>query len=191
MTSSSATEERQKDSAGKLQHILSAGEFLVRDGEQEQFEQLRADMIQEVAPAGALQTTIFNQLFYAAWSLRRLRITEAELARSGDALIDDKKKLDRLSRHQVRLERTFHRSLREIKLLQTNAAMAKICEQSASEPIPPMADAKEVAKQSQKLSAEALYDQVFHKMTRHDNAVFAKMNARSAHREAETNRGAA
>jgi hypothetical protein len=172
---------------------LSARELLVHADEQEQFEQFQSDLTAEVAPEGALQITLFNQLLYAAWNLRRARILEAELSLGGNPLTNEDlaRKLDRLARHQVRLERTFHRSLREIKALQTNAAFTKIYEETATEPLPPMADAKEIAKQSQKLTAEALYEQVFNKMSCHDRAVFAKMNADNARREAGTNREAA
>jgi hypothetical protein len=176
-----------------VKHGLTARELLISDDELEQFQELLAGLIQDVAPDGALQTTIFNQLLHAAWNLRRARIMEADLGRSGDPLTDDElaRKLDRLARHQARLDRTFHRCLREIKLLQTNAVFKKTYEETAGEPLPSMADAKEVAKQSQKLSAEALYEEVFRKMTRRDNAAFAAMNVQIARRDAEKEEKAA
>ncbi|HWY49716.1 MAG TPA: hypothetical protein VNX70_20180 [Bryobacteraceae bacterium] len=60
-----------------------------------------------------------------------------------DLLNDDdvQKKLDRLARHKSRIERTFHRSLKELKVLQTNAviqSMIPLHIRAAALPPPPL-----------------------------------------------------
>src|SRR5205085_8422811 len=79
-------------------------------------------------PKGELEQVLFAELLTAAWQLRRITRMETELCAGHDsytALLDDdglQKKLDRLGRHHTRFERTFHRSLKELKALQTNRA---------------------------------------------------------------------
>ena len=185
-------EGKQRVSANALKHGLSAREINVGDDERETFDEFHASLIEEIAPDGAVQTTIFNQIVHSAWNLRRARIMEAELSQTGDPLTDDvlARKLDRLSAHQTRLDRAFHRGLREIKALQTNRVFTAFCEERTGEPVPPMADAKEVLKQTQKLSVDAVYEQVFGKMTRQDRALIAHLHAEASRRDAEKTRQA-
>jgi hypothetical protein len=82
----------------------------------------------DIHPKGALEQTLFSELLTASWQLRRICRMETELSAGHDsytALLDDEslqKKLDRLGRHHTRFERTFHRSLKELKALQTSRA---------------------------------------------------------------------
>ncbi len=64
--------------------------------------------------------------------MRRIRRMETELCAGSatylDLLNDDaiQTKLDRLARHKSRIERTFHRSLKELKALQTIQAIGAL-----------------------------------------------------------------
>jgi hypothetical protein len=92
----------------------------------------------------------------AAWNLRRIRVMEAELysrASTYTDLLDDDvllSKLDRLARHKSRIERTLHRSLKELKALQTNAAIRPMIALQEDEPAPPLASAIEISKRTQR-----------------------------------------
>jgi hypothetical protein len=99
---------------------------------------------------------LFNQLVAAAWNLRRVRRMEAELCAGleyRDLLASDElqNKLDRLARHKTRIERTFHRCLKELKALQTNAFIQISLPRSIRENILPLASANEIAKRTQYL----------------------------------------
>jgi hypothetical protein len=192
-TGPKSAEGKQKVSRNVFRHGLSDQEIIVEDGERELFEEFEAALIKDIAPEGALETTLFNQLLHAAWNLRRARIMEAALSRTGDPLADEElaRKLERLARHQARLERSFQRALRVIKSLQTNAVFKTVYEQSTKSVLPPLADAREVAKQSHKLSAEALYVEVFHKMELQDNAMIAAARVERVGCEAESEAEAA
>ena len=68
-----------------------------------------------------------------------------------DLLDDDElqTKLDRLARHKARIERTFHRSLKELKALQTTQAIAALLQRDIREFAPPLASTIEIAKRTQ------------------------------------------
>jgi hypothetical protein len=68
-----------------------------------------------------------------------------------DLLNDDEiqAKLDRLARYTSRIERTFHRSLKELKALQTNQAVGALMPRDIVETAPPLASAIEIAKRTQ------------------------------------------
>jgi len=136
-------------------HGLSALRLLIGPEDHEDFDQLLAGYQADIAPQGVLQQSLFDELVAAAWNLRRIRVMEAELysrASTYTDLLDDDvllTKLDRLARHKSRIERTFHRSLKELKSLQTNAAIRPMIALQDGEPAPPLASAIEISKRTQ------------------------------------------
>src|SRR5260370_7492849 len=116
-----------------------------------------ADYQSEMGPEGGRELTLFDELVSSAWNLRRIRRMETELcatAVSYAELLDNEvvqKKLDRLARHKTRIERTFHRSLRELKALQTNTALVPLLPRPIAEISPALASASQIAKRTQTL----------------------------------------
>jgi hypothetical protein len=89
---------------------------------------MEVKLLLDVGPKGELEQILFSELVTSSWQLRRIARMETELSAGHDSyasLLDDEtlqKKLDRLGRHHTRFERTFHRSLKELKALQTSRA---------------------------------------------------------------------
>jgi len=97
---------------------------------------------------------LFDELVAAAWNLRRIRRMETALCSSTsleDLLKDDElqKKLDRLARHKTRIERTFHRSLKELKALQTNSFIEGTLPPVVRRNALPLSSAIEISKRTQ------------------------------------------
>jgi len=136
-------------------HGLTARDLIVAPNEREEFEELLNGYQTEVNPKGAIQQTLFDELVGAAWNLRRVRRMESALCPdtiSYQDLMNDEelqKKLDRLARHKTRIERTFHRSLKELKALQTNTAIQASLPREMRERIPSLTNAAEIAKRTQ------------------------------------------
>src|SRR5258706_15109736 len=59
------------------------------------------------------------------------------------------KELDRLVRYKTCIERTFHRSLKELKALQTNAVIQATLTESVRQNIPPLSIATQISKRTQ------------------------------------------
>jgi len=147
-------EGQVRSSQNARTHGLTARDLIVAPNEREEFEELLNDYQSDVKPQGAIQQTLFDELFGAAWNLRRVRRMESELC-SGtsyqDLMKDDElqKKLDRLARHKTRIERTFHRSLKELKALQTNTMIESTLPLSVRRKTPPLGNATEISKRTQ------------------------------------------
>ena len=91
---------------------LTATHLVVREDERQEFEDLRASLVAEPGPRGAVETLTFNDLLHAAWNLHRFRRLEAERG-SDPAAFDDPAAaafLDRLGRYQVRAQRAWRRT---------------------------------------------------------------------------------
>jgi len=147
-------EGQARSSQNARTHGLTAHDLVVAPNERQEFEELLHDYQTDVKPKGAIQLTLFDELVAAAWNLRRIRRMETALC-SGtsleDMLKDDElqNKLDRLARHKVRIERTFHRSLKELKALQTSSFITATLPDSIRSLVPPLSCATQIAKRTQ------------------------------------------
>lgn len=121
-------EGKAASSRNSRTHGLCSKDRLVANEDQAEFESMHVKLELDIRPKGELEQILFSELVTASWQLRRIARMETELSaghESYTALLDDdilQKKLDRLGRHHTRFERTFHRSLKELKALQTNRA---------------------------------------------------------------------
>ncbi len=157
------TEEGKRQSSQNARtHGLTARHPVILDEDRAAFDQLRAQLHAETKPQGALQQIIFEELVHSAWNLQRVRAMEAELnASTPDALLTDAPltddgpvaKLDRLARHHTRIERAFFRCLRELKALQTDAALSLTLPSYFMTIAPPLASRTQIAKRTQFLAA--------------------------------------
>ena len=151
------TEEgKRQSSQNSRTHGLTAQHPVIPDEDRAAFDQLRAQLHAETKPQGALQQIIFEELVHSAWNLRRVRAMEAELnASAPDAFLTDDAsaaKFDRLARHHTRIERAFFRSLRELKALQTDAALSLTLPPYFMTIAPPLASRAQIAKRTQFLA---------------------------------------
>ncbi len=147
-----------KSEAGKatvarnaVKHGLTSKELIVRDDERDEFIVLQAELLDEVLPESAIEKTLFHQLLYAAWNLRRVRRLEAALFDgAADPLADDvlAQKMDRYAKHATRFERMYHRSLKELKAIKTQRAVNDVCFELGGA-YPRLLDIPKVLKQSQ------------------------------------------
>lgn len=102
-------------------HGLCGKDLLIGPEEQPEFDRMIAGYYTELDPAGDVEQTLFDEVVGAAWQLRRVRRMETALyagPASYTELLDDdtlQKKIERLHRHHTRIERTFHRCLKELK----------------------------------------------------------------------------
>ena len=152
-------EGKARSSQNARQHGLTAVQLVIASEDREEFEELHAQLQSEIRPEGALQQILFNQLVASAWNLGRIRRMETELTGSATTYLDILNnpeltaKLDRLARHQTRIERTFHRSLRELKALQTEAALAPTLPPIIMHRAQPLASKTQIAKRTQTLAS--------------------------------------
>ena len=134
---------------------LTAKDLVIGPEDREEFDELLAGLQADVSPQGSIQEALFDELVSSAWNLRRIRRMETELCAGAatylDLLNNDEiqTKLDRLARHKSRIERTFHRSLKELKALQTTAAIRSLLPLNLADSVPPLASTREIAKRTQ------------------------------------------
>jgi hypothetical protein len=149
-------EGKRQSSQNARTHGLTAQHPVIPAEDRAAFDELRAQLHAETKPQGALQQIIFDELVHSAWNLRRVRAMEAELdAFAPDSFLSDDAstaKFDRLARHHTRIERAFFRCLRELKALQTDAALSLTLPSYFMTIAPPLASRAHIAKRTQFLA---------------------------------------
>ncbi|MBK5291483.1 MAG: hypothetical protein JJE04_07400 [Acidobacteriia bacterium] len=106
-----------------LKHGFSSTKIIVMAGQEHDFLKLQSDLTAQVRPEGALELTLFQQLLRDAWTLHRVELRQVEMADSGrDSMFDPdcEKEFDRIERYHSRYQSSFHKSLRQLRTLQTN-----------------------------------------------------------------------
>ena len=181
------TEEgKARSSRNAVTHGLTAKDLVLDGDDRVEFDALLAGYQADIRPQGALQQSLFHQLVVAAWNLRRIQRMEAALlAQAPDPLEflnneELQKKLDRLARHHTRIERTFHRSLRELKALQTNTTIQASLPRQIRESVPPLACAVQIAKRTQAVSQGGDYSMVKRLLESADSEALALESAARA-----------
>src|SRR5216684_20852 len=145
-------EGQARSSQNARTHGLTARDLVIAPDEREEFEELLNDYRASVQPQDASQQSVFELLVGAAWNLRRIRRMEvracSDTTRTADQLEKD---LDRLVRYKTCIERTFHRSLKELKALQTNAVIQTTLPDKVRQHAGPLSSAIEISKRTQHL----------------------------------------
>jgi hypothetical protein len=157
-TGPTTAEGKARSSQNARKHGLTAAQLVIAAEDREEFEEFLLDLQAEIRPEGALQQILFDELAASAWNLHRIRLMEAELTAQAATYADILNnpdltaKLDRLARHNTRIERSFHRSLRELKALQTDAALTPTLPAPIMERALPLASRTQIAKRTQALA---------------------------------------
>jgi hypothetical protein len=143
-------EGQVRSSQNARTHGLTARDLVIAPNEREEFEELLADYQASVQPQDAIQQSEFELLVGAAWNLRRIRRMEVR-ACSDTTLTAARleKDLDRLVRYKTCIERTFYRSLKELKALQTNRVIQAILPDNVRKNVLPLSNATEISKRTQ------------------------------------------
>jgi hypothetical protein len=114
-----------------LKHGLTAREVTVDDEEASKFEAFRDDIVRDLAPEGALEEELAQQIATDSWRLRRVLRLEAAIAVPGDMLGLSLGALEgpafefmangpgqNLIRYQGAIDRSRQRALHELQRLQ-------------------------------------------------------------------------
>ena len=148
-------EGKARSATNSRTHGLCAQDVIVADEDREEFETMSVLYQVDVSPQGEVEGTLFSELVRSGWSLRRIGRMETEACSghaSYEAILNDEglqKKLDNLARHKTRIERTFHRSLKELKALQTLRAQQQGLTSEQRMDHPPLATIKQNSKRTQ------------------------------------------
>ena len=158
-TGPTTPEGKARCAANSQIHGLCAKHNVIGPEEQSDFDRMATNYVLELMPESPVEHTLFTEIVGSAWQLARVNRMQTEACAGKTTLteiLDDEvlqKKLDRLARHHTRIERTFHRCLKELKTLQ---AQRKKEEASAYSAVVPESIPLSINEQLARLNASAL-----------------------------------
>jgi hypothetical protein len=119
-------EGKKKSPQNTRRHGFTSTQLVIPLALQAEFEKCQTDLQRDIRPEGAIEEGLFERLLLSAWNLRRITRRETELLDESNpfALRADVESsaFDRLVRYRRDLERSYHRTLAELRKLQTQRA---------------------------------------------------------------------
>ena len=115
-------------SLNNTRHRLTAAGIIVLPGFEEAFTNLQAGLRESLKPEGELQEVLFARILQCSWNQHRCRIAESEIyddtSNPHDPLLDQANAClyDRIQKYARQYESSFHKALRTLGELQTEAA---------------------------------------------------------------------
>jgi hypothetical protein len=118
---------KARASQNACKHGFTAAELHVPDDQREELEEFQTGVVASINPANDIERNLTKQLVATAWKIQRLQVLEAELLAGDDPLRNEanSKALDRVTRYLTTAERSYHRTMTELRELQTNRWLAK------------------------------------------------------------------
>ena len=154
-------EGKARSSRNGASHGLSAAGVIVFPGEEQAFADLRTALVQDLRPVGAHQLEVFDQLVYHAWNRRRVRGLIANMARSlgfdpaASPLAEPRvtpevsAEYERLNRYLRHHNFGYNRSIRDLRIAQTELAARLVVSPATAAAIPPLATTSELTNRTQ------------------------------------------
>ena len=106
---------------------------------------------------------VFNRAIHAGWNLKRIREIESGMMREGilDPLLDESetKTLDRMLRYYTTFDRIYNRSLKELRILQTNRALRHLVPREVAAHVLTLGSLGDLTKRTQP-AGQALVQQI-------------------------------
>jgi len=117
---------KARSSQNARTHGLTSRECFVPPGEEEEFDSFVGGLREDLRPEGTLEEALFREVVHAAWTMQRCHRAEASLGQGSgvDPMLDEQNeaKLRRIDAYFRRAERSFHKSIKELRALQTERA---------------------------------------------------------------------
>jgi hypothetical protein len=155
------TEEgKARSSRNAVKHGLTSKQLVIAPGEEEQFAELHHALLDQLAPQGAIEMSLFNMLAHAAWNIQRFRTLEAQLMATGiHSLLDEKtaKALDRLQRYASANQRTYFKAVKELRTVQNNRLLRHAPERLDNQPLPELVSVAELTKRTKQADSATVW----------------------------------
>ena len=147
-----SVEGKAISSRNALKFGIHAKSLVIPGEDPEELEELTREYERDLAPVGAVETTLVETMVRAAWLMRRVTRIEAEIVHArlaaqenpgahplGDIYINDAaagKLFESLARRYQALQRDYYRALKEIRESKQARSQAAMFAAMARQPVP-------------------------------------------------------
>jgi hypothetical protein len=134
---------KAKSSQNRRTHGFRSAKPTVDELNGAEFQRLRKAMLDELQPAGPLESSLAEQIVHATWTLERLRDAERKVPiRQGLGSLGS---LLNYARYRTSLERSRERAVKELRVLQNERVLRDAPYKRDSIPLPRYASCRDYA----------------------------------------------
>src|SRR5438309_1875500 len=147
-TGPKTAEGKFRSSQNALKHGLTSAQIVIAPGLEQEFDDLRETLLNQMNPTEGIEMFTFNMLLHAAWNIERCRQIEATL--------DDPfgPEADRIARYAARAERSYYRAIKELRQLQSERLYrTETLTPEQNEAIPVLVQVSKLPKQTPAMAA--------------------------------------
>ena len=146
-------EGKQASSQNRRRHGLSTPNIIVHPADQPAFDEIEAELRNEIQPDGPLEIHAFHRLITAAWQLEQCRKHEGHLARQ-EPNDQNKANLEKLHRYYLRWEGSYNSAFRQLRLLQTDRGLKCVSDNNWPEFFAPLADVPKIERFAKRFASK-------------------------------------
>ena len=152
------TEEGKKSSSqNNRRHGLATANIIVLPHERPIFDQIEAELRNEIQPDGPLETIAFRRLITANWQMEKCQQREATLM-AEEPTEENEAKLAVVHRYYLRWEGSYNAAFRHMTHLQTNRTLRAYNEGRAPDFAPPLAEVKKIEHFASRIARHVTFD---------------------------------
>lgn len=154
------TDEGKKTSSqNNRHHGLATANIIVAPAERQIFDQIEAELRDEIKPDGPLENIAFRRLITANWQMEKCQQHEAVLVTQQAAdQTEANRELEKLRRYYLRWEGSFNSAFRQIRLLQTDRACQAYMSGNPPDYFPPIADLPKIEQYARRIASHNSFE---------------------------------
>ena len=161
-------EGKQASSQNHRQHGLATANIIVPQEERSYFDQIEAELRDEIKPDGPLEAIAFRRLLTANWQMEKCQQNEAVLI-AEEPNEQNKANLEKVRRYYQRWEGSYNSAFRQIRLLQTDRGCHAYVTGDAPDSFAPLADLPKIEQYARRIASHKsfeakIFDVVAHKL---------------------------
>ena len=161
---------KQTSSQNNRQHGLSTANIIVSAEERPFFDQMEAELRDEIVPDGPLEDFAFQRLLTASWQIEKCRQKEASL-RALELTEQNEANLEKVHRYYQRWEGSYNSALRQIRMLQTDRGIQGYVIGKPVENFSPLADVSKIEQFARRIAQPVTYQSELRKALATQHAI--------------------
>ncbi len=163
-------EGKQASSQNNRQHGLSTANIIVSPEERPFFDQMEAELRDEILPDGPLEDFAFQRLITASWQIEKCRQKEAAL-RALELTEQNEANLEKVHRYYQRWEGSYNSALRQIRMFQTDRGLMGYATGQPPKSFSPLADVSKIEQFARRIAQPVTYEKELRKALATQHAI--------------------
>ena len=150
-------EGKKSSSQNNRQHGFATANIIVLPEERPYFDQIEAELRDEIKPDGPLEAIAFRRLITANWQMEKCQQNEAVLI-AEEPNEQNKANLEKVRRYYQRWEGSYNSAFRQIRILQTDRGCQAYMNGDGPDRFAPLADLPKIEQYARRIASKKSFE---------------------------------